>query len=127
MIIRKLDDIIDTHRDIPWGNGSSRRFLISEDNMGYSLTDTIINEGTTSLLEYKNHLESCYCIEGEGEVISANEGKVHLITPGTMYALDKNDKHYLIAHTRMRLICVFSPALNGHERHEFKNGVSSHY
>lgn len=127
MIIRKLDDIIESKREIPWGNGSSRRFLISEDNMGYSLTDTIINEGTTSLLEYKNHLETCYCIEGEGEVITTKEGKVHPIKPGTMYALDKNDQHYLVAHSTMRLICVFSPALVGNERHQLNQGGSSHY
>ena len=64
MIVRNLSEIINTERDIAWGNGQSRRFLLERDGMGYSLTDTIINAGTESLLEYNNHMEACYCIEG---------------------------------------------------------------
>ncbi len=127
MIVRNIDEILNSKREVPWGNGQSRRFLIESDNMGYSLTDTIINAGTTSLLEYKNHLETCYCIEGEGEVKTYNEGKTYPITVGTMYALDKNDKHYLTAHSTMRLICVFTPALQGHESHDLTGEDSSHY
>lgn len=127
MIVRGIDDISNSERDVSWGNGQSRRFLIESDTMGYSLTDTIVNAGTTSLLEYKNHLETCYCIEGEGEVVSFEDGTVYPIKPGTMYALDKNDKHYLTAHTTMRLVCVFSPALIGHERHNLSGEASSHY
>ncbi|MGD8918499.1 MAG: ectoine synthase [Nitrosopumilaceae archaeon] len=39
-----------------------------------------------------------------------------------MYALDKNDKHTLRAFTKMRMICVFNPALVGPETHD-ENGV----
>ena len=125
MIIRKLSEILNTERDIAWGNGQSRRFLLATDGMGYSLTDTIISAGTESLLEYKNHMETCYCLEGEGE-IEAN-GIVYSIQPGTMYALDKHDKHYLRAKTPLRLICVFTPPLKGNESHNFTNGESSCY
>ena len=123
MIVRELHKVINTERDIEWGNGKSRRFLIEKDNVGYSLTDTVVNAGTESLLEYKNHMETCYCIEGEGEV--EVNGDVYLIKPGTMYALNKNDKHYLRAKTTMRLVCVFTPPLKGDESHSLdKNGSS---
>ncbi|MBD2773822.1 ectoine synthase [Iningainema tapete] len=125
MIIRKLSEIVHTERDIAWGNGQSRRFLIETDGMGYSLTDTIIYPGTESLLEYKNHKETCYCLEGEGEV--EVNGVVYPIQPGTMYALDRHDKHYLRAKTPLRLICVFSPPLKGNEAHNLTNGESSCY
>ncbi|OYE01729.1 ectoine synthase [Nostoc sp. 'Peltigera membranacea cyanobiont' 232] len=125
MIIRKLSEIVDTERDIAWGNGQSRRFLLETDGMGYSITDTIIEAGTESLLEYKNHMETCYCLEGEGEV-EAN-GVVYSIQPGTMYALDKHDKHYLRAKSRLRLICVFNPPLKGNEAHNLTNSKSSCY
>ena len=65
MLIRKLDSV----KTVDWGNGLSRRFLLESDGMGYTVTDTIINAGTTSRLEYKNHLEACYCIEGSGAVV----------------------------------------------------------
>ena len=126
MIIRKLDEIVGSDRDIFWGNGQSRRFLLERDGMGYSLTDTVINAGSESLLEYKNHMEACYCIEGEGEVEDM-QGNVHPIKVGTMYALDKNDKHYLRAKTTMRLVCVFTPPLSGKESHSLRSDGSSAY
>ncbi len=127
MIVRNISEILKSERDVAWGNGQSRRFLLRSDGMGYSLTDTIVNAGTSSLLEYKNHLECCYCIEGEGEVKTVEDGKVYPIKPGTMYALNKNDKHYLTAYSTMRLICVFLPALVGQEAHNLTNAESSHY
>jgi L-ectoine synthase len=125
MIIRKLSEIINSERDVAWGNGQSRRFLLAKDGMGYSLTDTIIDAGTESLLEYTNHLETCYCIEGEGEV--EIDEMVYPLEPGTMYALNQREKHYLRAKTRMRLICVFNPPLQGHESHKLGNENSSSY
>lgn len=127
MIIRSLEEIIGTARDVDWGNGNSRRFLIEKDGMNYSLTDTITKAGTRSLLEYKNHLEACYCIEGRGEVHDPATGEVHEISPGTMYALDKHDKHYLVANDDLRLVCVFQPALNGDESHRLSADGSSSY
>ena len=127
MIVRNLSELDDSKRDINWGNGRSRRFLIKADGMKYSLTDTIVNAGSNSLLEYKNHLEACYCIQGEGEVRTVDSDERHPIKPGTMYALDKNDKHYLIAKTEMRLVCVFLPALEGEETHDLSGMSSSSY
>lgn len=126
MIVRELSGILGTERDVAWGNGQSRRFLLQEDGMGYTLTDTIIEAGTESLLEYRNHLEACYCIEGEGEVEDM-EHNVYPIRPGTLYALDKHDKHYLRAKSTMRLICVFTPALVGPEAHKLSDSDGSAY
>ncbi|MCG1055171.1 ectoine synthase [Mycetohabitans sp. B5] len=118
MIVRNLNELMKTDRHIPWGNGWSRRFLTEVDGMQFSLNDTIVEAGTSSLLEYRNHLEACYCISGTGQVRNAKTGETFDISPGTMYALDKNEAHYLIAHDELRLICVFSPALKGDERHD---------
>lgn len=124
MIIRTFEAV----SPIEWGNGLSRRFLVHSDNMGYTLTDTIVHAGTESRLEYRNHLEACYCIEGKGEVVDL-DGNSHPILPGTMYALDKNDAHLLIAdpETDLRLVCVFSPALRGNEQHSLNSAGFSCY
>ena len=124
MIIRDISEV----EDVDWGNGVSRRFLTVRDDMGYTLTDTIVNADTRSPIQYKNHFEACYCISGSGIVIDT-EGNKYPIKPGTMYALDKKEPHYLIAspHEDMRLICVFSPALAGDERHDFSNLEFSDY
>jgi len=126
MIIRKLKKIKNTKRDVSWGNGNSKRFLLKEDNVGFTFTETVINAGTESIIEYKKHIEACYCIEGEGE-IKEEDGKVHKISPGTLYALDKHDKHHLKAKTKMKLVCVFLPALVGGEKHDMKSSKSSSY
>jgi L-ectoine synthase len=121
MIIRKLADV----KTVEWGNGVSRRFLLEADGMGYTVTDTIVNAGTKSLLEYEHHLEACYCIEGRGSVIEM-DGTEHEIVPGTIYALDKHDAHHLLASADedLRLVCMFTPALKGDEAHTFgESGV----
>ncbi|MDQ1614418.1 MAG: L-ectoine synthase [Actinomycetota bacterium] len=123
MLIRKLQDV----KTVEWGNGLSRRFLLQSDGMGYTVTDTIVRAGTKSRLEYKNHLEACYCIEGSGSVIEL-DGTEHPIEVGTMYALDKHDAHDLVAsdHEDLRLVCMFTPALTGDEAHRLtESGVHS--
>lgn len=125
MIVRKLADLIGTERDVAWGNGQSRRFLLEQDGMGYTVTDTTIRANSESLLEYKNHKETCYCIEGTGEIEA--EGVVYSLEPGSIYALDKHDKHFLRAQTDMRVVCVFTPPLKGAESHNLKDDGSSCY
>ncbi len=124
MIVRRLPEV----KSVDWGNGVSRRFLVQADGLGYSLTDTVVQAGTKSFLEYTRHLESCYCIAGRGEVV-AQDGTRHRIEPGTLYSLNEHDAHWLIADPDedLRLVCVFSPALRGDERHSLDAAGSSHY
>ncbi|MFD3514382.1 ectoine synthase [Streptomyces sp. NPDC058657] len=124
MIVRDIESV----KTVEWGNGLSRRFLLAEDGLGYSLTDTVVSAGTKSRLEYVNHLEACYCIAGSGEVIEL-DGTSHEIVPGRMYALDQHDAHFLVAspHEDLRLVCVFSPALRGDEVHSLDAATSSAY
>lgn len=124
MIVRTLNEAV----TVDWGNGLSRRFLVQADGMGYTLTDTIVNAGTTSHLQYRNHLEACYCIAGRGEVVD-EVGRSLPIEPGTMYALDRHDAHLLVAgpDEDLRLVCVFAPALLGTERHSLSPLQSSAY
>ncbi|MFJ2651909.1 ectoine synthase [Streptomyces sp. NPDC087420] len=124
MIIRDLENV----KTVEWGNGLSRRFLTAADGLDYSVTDTTVRAGTKSRLQYRNHLETCYCIEGSGEVIEL-DGTSHPLTPGVLYSLNENDPHYLVAspHEDLRLVCVFSPALQGDEVHQLDEHSSSAY
>ncbi|WP_420347622.1 ectoine synthase [Pelagibius sp.] len=126
MIVRTLREIAGTERDVNWGNGQSRRFLLEADGMGFAFTETLILAGTDIFIQYRNHLEACYCIEGEGE-IKNESGDTYPITTGTLYALDKHDPHYLRAWTDMRLISVFNPPIKGDERHNLSGGEMSSY
>ena len=119
MIVRKLSEILNTWRHASGEGWESRRIVLADDKMGYSMHDTLVKEGAELHLEYKNHLETNYCIEGIGEVENVATGERHPIQPGTMYALDNHDKHILRAiKGDLRLICAFSPPLSGHEIHD---------
>lgn len=117
MIVKSLEDIIGTEDEKSGETWSSRRFILKKDNVGFSMNDTLIKAGTESYFWYKNHIESVYCIEGEGEIEKVATGDVYQIKPGTMYLLNDNDKHKLRARTQMRMVCVFNPPLVGSETH----------
>ena len=122
MIVRSLSDIDGSRREVVTENWTSRRFLLAQDGMGFSLHDTVIRPGTETLIWYRHHLEAVYCIEGEGEVEAVETGAVYPISAGTVYALDGNERHLLRARTQMRMVCVFNPPLTGNEVHD-QDGV----
>ena len=126
MIVRSVEQVAATDRDVAWGNGQSRRLLVKADGMGFAVAETLVLAGTESQLEYKNHLEACYCISGEGE-IEDMQGNKHPLRPGVIYALDKHDKHYLRARNDLRLISIFNPPIEGSERHSLRGDGSSSY
>ena len=118
MIVRTLDEIDSSDRAVKGPTFTSRRFLLAKDGMGFSFHDTVLYEGTETLIWYKHHLEAVYCIEGEGELEVLPDGPTYQIKPGTMYALNGHEKHYLRARKQLRMMCVFNPALTGKEVHD---------
>lgn len=119
MIVKTLDELIGTERDIkaPNGNWASRRFLLKNDNVGFSMNDTLIFAGTETYIWYKHHLEAVYCVSGKGEIHDLETDIVHPITDGTIYVLNRHERHFLRAFETLRLICVFTPPLTGGEVH----------
>lgn len=124
MIIRKLDEINGSDRDVTAENGNwrSRRLLLAKDGMGFSMHDTLIYGGTETYIHYANHLEAVYCIEGEGEIEDLDAGVTTQLKAGTLYALNGHERHYLRARETMRMVCVFNPPVTGREVHD-ENGV----
>lgn len=124
MIVRDLESANNSNRRIvsPDGNWESTRLLLKDDKMGFSFHITTIYEGADFGMHYQNHLESVYCVAGEGEVETLADGNKYPIKPGTIYILDKHDKHILRAFKTMTMACVFNPPLNGKEVHN-KDGA----
>ena len=119
MIVRTLAEAQASGRRIvsPDSNWESTRMLLKNDNMGFSFHITTIYAGADFRMHYKNHLESVYCVSGEGEVETLADGKKYPIAPGTLYILDKHDEHVLRAFSEMTMACVFNPPLSGKEVH----------
>jgi len=119
MIIRKLQDILGTEREVtaPNGHWTSRRLAVKADQMGFSFHDTVIYAGTETYLWYRYHVEAVYCIAGRGEIEDLQTGEISPLAEGTLYLLNNHEKHYLRAFETMRMICVFYPPLVGTEVH----------
>jgi L-ectoine synthase len=117
MIVRKLAEAENSARRIVSEGWESTRLLLKNDGMGFSFHITTIYAEAELHLHYRLHLESVYCISGVGEVETVADGKIHPIEPGTIYILDKHDKHVLRASTEMKMACVFNPPLHGKEVH----------
>ncbi len=123
MIVRTLAEAENSERRVVSENWESTRMLLKDDNMGFSFHITTIYANTETHIWYQNHLESVYCISGNGEVETLKDGKVYPIKAGTLYILDKHDEHLLRGGSEdMQMACVFNPPLNGKEVHD-ENGV----
>lgn len=113
MIVRDLTSAEASGRHIVREGWNSTRLLLKNDNMGCSFHITTVYEGADLNLHFQNHLESIYCISGEGEIQDLADGTVYAISPGTLYILDQHDQHVLRAIKEMKMACVFNPPLQG--------------
>lgn len=119
MIVVEKEALLGSARDAAGPGWTSLRLLVKSDGMGFSMTETKVLPGAVLELQYKNHVEACYCIGGQGVVREVASGLEHTISPGVLYAPNAHDKHVVqvVGNAPMHLICVFSPALEGTEVH----------
>ena len=122
MIVRRLAEIANTERTVKTKTWESRRFVLANDKVGFSLHDTVMYAGTETSMWYANHIEAVYCIEGTGELVDHETNQTHPLAPGTMYLLDRHERHTVRAITQLRMVCVFNPPCTGREVHD-ENGV----
>ena len=118
MIVRTLNDVRESGHEIKSDGWTSRRYLLKKDGMGFSFHETIIAKDAELQLWYKNHFEAVFCTKGEGTIEDLKTGEIHQISPGTMYALNENDRHILRGTTEMTVICAFNPPVTGQEKHD---------
>lgn len=122
MIVRTTAEITGTDRDVADEGWRSKRIVLGGDGVGFSFHETTIEEGTTHVFHYQNHIEAVWLIEGEGTLTDLDNDQVYALGPGSMYLLNGHEKHELRARTRMRMMCVFNPPVTGKEVHD-ENGV----
>lgn len=129
MIVRRLDEIIGSEREVQADNGNwvSRRFVLDDDRADFSFHETIIKAGSETHIWYKHHIEAVYCVAGDGEIEDLSSGQVHPIRDGTLYLLNAHDEHLLRGGSQdMRLICAFSPPVTGREHHDADGAYAPH-
>ena len=84
MIVKKIDDLKDTKNEtvLVGGQAVTRRFLLREDDVGFTVSEITVDAGQEADLWYKNHIEANYVIEGEGTLTNKATGEVHELRPG---------------------------------------------
>lgn len=118
MIVRTLDEITDTERDVHAPTWRSRRFVLAGDRVGFSMHETVMNAGTVTTMWYRHHVEAVYCIEGKGRLEDLDNATTYDLVPGTMYLLDGHERHRVTAVADLRMVCVFNPPCTGGEVHD---------
>jgi L-ectoine synthase len=118
VIVRTVDEISDTERDVKTPTWRSRRLVLAAENPGFSLHETILYAGTETRMCYANHVEAVYVIEGKGELMDEDTGETHVLAAGTMYLLNNHDHHTVRAETDVRTVCAFNPPVTGREVHD---------
>lgn len=124
MIVRTLDEITDTERDVESENKQwrSKRIVLAKDGVGFSVHETVLQPGTVNDFWYANHIEAVFVTEGEGELYDKDNDVTYQLAPGSIYVLSGNEKHQLRPTTLMKTVCVFNPPVTGREVHD-ENGV----
>ncbi|XP_078679139.1 uncharacterized protein LOC144914820 [Branchiostoma floridae x Branchiostoma belcheri] len=129
VVVRSLSEIIGTDRDVDFGSGHSRRFLLRDDDFPITVTNTSImtcadtEKGVP--MWYKHHKESNYYFRGNGKYVwEEGEEEAAFHPEGTAFLLNQNDPHYAMPEGDAFTICTFFPALVGNEKHVFSGGYS---
>ncbi len=124
MIVRRLDELRQTDAAAKVAHGTVEvvRYLLADDDAGFSVSDVVAPAGTENTLQYKNHVEANLVLEGEGTVEDLATGEVHTLAPGTIYVVYPTDRHVVRAITDVRLISIFNPPLVGDETHDADGG-----
>lgn len=118
MIIRNLNDVRKTDRNVRSDGWASARMLLKDDGMGFSFHITTMFAGTELKMHYQNHLESVFVLKGKGTIEDLATGEIHKLEPGVMYALNDNDRHIVRPETDILTACTFNPPVTGTEVHD---------
>ncbi len=118
MLIRQLDTIRASQRNVVTPGWESARMLLKDEGMGFSFHITTMYAGQELHMQYKNHLEAVFVMEGNGTIEDLATGEVHELRPGTLYALNRHDRHVVRPRTDIVTACVFNPPVTGREVHD---------
>jgi L-ectoine synthase len=116
MLVRDAAQVMGTDRDVHGSGWKSRRLIVAADGLPYSVHETLLDAGAELQFRYAVHRETVYCIEGEGSLRDLATGERFELGPGRIYAVGIDEPHALTARTAMKVVCIFDPPLEGHEK-----------
>jgi len=111
MIVRTTDQITGTDRERDATNWVSKRIVLADDGVGFSFHETTVKADTQTPLHYPDYIEAVWVVDGRGALLDRDNDRSYRLAPGTMYLLDGHERHTIIAHSALRMFCVFCPAV----------------
>lgn len=127
MIIRHLDDVRASERNVKGNGWVSARMALKDDEMGFSFHITTMHAGHEIRMHYKHHLESVFILRGEGTIEDLATGESHELKPGVLYLLNEHDKHVIRPKSNLLCACVFNPPVAGGEVHDESGAYPSNF
>ena len=118
MIVRTIDEIAGTERDVSGEGWRSRRLIRRDDGVEHSVHYTEITAGAEQHLWYKNHYETNFCVSGEGEVVDVATGRRTRSAPARSTCSTSTTATSSARTPTWCSLCTFWPALSGDETHD---------
>lgn len=115
MFTRSVKEILGTDRDVHGEGWKSRRLVLAEDGLPFSVHETLVEAGRSLRFTYRAHSETVYCVEGRAMVEDVARGRVTELRPGSLYSVAIGDDHFVTAESDVTFVCVFAPPLVGAE------------
>lgn len=115
MIVRTTDEITGTDRQVSGDTWTSKRIILSDDEVGFSFHETTVQAGTETPLHYPDYIEAVWLIEGHGELINREDSTTHPLAPGTMYLLDGQFPEGVSLTNRFDVATVSTPGGRTHQ------------
>lgn len=115
MLYRTKEHLVGSEREATGDGWKSRRFLLAEDGLPFSLHETEVAAGTVLEFCYQNHSETVYCVRGHAELEDIDTGRMLDIRPGACYVARIGERHILRIRQDCTFVCVFEPPLEGQE------------
>ncbi|CEG39565.1 ectoine synthase [Plasmopara halstedii] len=129
-LLRSLDDVRRDNRVISSNDGAleTRRYLVRNDECGFSVQHEVIQKGTPVRLEFQNHVYALLVTRGNGRVrlldISEGPRQFQSVAEGSLVALNASEVVEIEAITdELHAVSVMNPPVFGVEKRDDATGV----
>ncbi|KAE8905637.1 hypothetical protein PF005_g14541 [Phytophthora fragariae] len=127
-LVRSLDDVRQSSSVITSDDGAleTRRYLVRNDECGFSLQQEVLQKGAPVRLEFQNHVYALLVTRGKGRVrlLDVGEGQTHEVREGSLVALNAAEAVEIEATSdELHAVSVMNPPVFGVEKRSATTGV----
>ncbi|KUF86159.1 L-ectoine synthase [Phytophthora nicotianae] len=129
-LVRSLDDVRQKDRVITSDDGAleTRRYLVRNDECGFSVQQEVLKKGAPVRLEFQNHVYALLVTRGNGRVrlldVGEGPGQFQDVAEGSLVALNAAEAIEIEAKSdELHAVSVMNPPVFGVEKRNDTTGV----